>query len=411
MMSRMSRRSVAVPVITCLAVLAAGCGGDDDDASSTSVGAPSSEATTEESTTAQSTAAPQSTPAPASTPTESNMVEGCEHGLPADFAVDPNSSPARCEPGFPAPVPLAERQTITYATSSLSSENSFPFQFAIDQGEFEKENIEVKVETLPTTDQMQLLAQGQIDVATNYSAALFNLVQAGFPLTVPVSGNYSTVESKDGLWATTGLEIDDFAGKTLAASVVSTNAFYGAWRLLNEAGVSIQDINVLQVGQVPETVTALQNGAADAAFAIAPFWGALEAEPDKYQFLAPFFPLGEPGAGLVFGSRLAEPENEELAAAILRAYVRTVSTYFAEGDWKTRPEMLEHGSRILDIPEETLALTPGTILDYVHREGTIQGTQEMFRDAGALDYEPADDIPEGDIIRRDLLQTVLTKQE
>ncbi|MGE0308827.1 MAG: ABC transporter substrate-binding protein [Acidimicrobiia bacterium] len=339
------------------------------------------------------------------------MVEGCENGLPADFAVDPDSSPARCEPGFPAPVPLAERQTITYSTSSLSSENSFPMLLAIDQGEFEKENIEVNIEVLPTPDQMQLLAEGEVDLSSNYSAALFNLVQAGFPITIPVAGNYSSAESKDGLWATTGTELADFKGKTLAASVVSTNAFYGAWRLMNEAGVSIQDINVLQVGQIQETVIALQNGAADAAFAIAPFWAELDAEPDKYQFLAPFFPLGEPGAGLIFGSRLAEPENEELAAAILRAYVRTVSTYFAEGDWKTRPEMLEHGARILGIPAETLALTPGTILDYVHRDGTIQRTQEMFRDAGALDYEPADDIPEGDIIRRDLLEMVLTKQE
>src|SRR5690606_38910890 len=114
-----------------------GCGGDDDDASSTSGGPPSSEAPPE-----ATTVAPETTVVPETTAPESNLVEGCENGLPTEFSVDPNGSPARCAPGFPAPVPLAERQTITYATSSLSSENSFPFLLAVDRGEFEKENIE-----------------------------------------------------------------------------------------------------------------------------------------------------------------------------------------------------------------------------------------------------------------------------
>lgn len=66
----------------------------------------------------------------------------------------PTRTPARCEPGTPAPAPLPEPRKITIATGTLSAEYVAPLQVALDKGEFKKEGLEVTLKVLPTPDSL-----------------------------------------------------------------------------------------------------------------------------------------------------------------------------------------------------------------------------------------------------------------
>ena len=78
-------------------------------------------------------------------------VAGCGANSWTDPAeLSPTRTPARCEPGTPAPAPLHELRKLTIATGTLSAEYVAPLQVALDKGEFKKEGLDVTLKVLPT---------------------------------------------------------------------------------------------------------------------------------------------------------------------------------------------------------------------------------------------------------------------
>ena len=413
------RRIRAVSTVLVLAFIVGSCGSDDESTSGTDAVSTAAPDTTTGDTAAPDTAAPETmtgetaapdTAAPdttsATTEPESRAVEGCENGWVEDYTLDPDVASARCEPGFPAPIPLKEKITLRVQTGSGTSEPALPLIVGIDKGEFAKENLEIELVQMGSGDAMQLIAQGDLDIVTNLTGGTYNLMNEDFPLTVVASGFYQSPDSQDGLWAKKDLEIADLKGKVVAASVFATTAFYGSYRGFREAGFSFSDLQHLPV-DTADGALALKNGAADAALVLgaAAVASGLDQDPN-FHFLAPFYWPGEPDSGILIGPSTDTPEMEEAVVAFLRAYVRTISTYLG-GDYKHDPAMQDEVARLMEIPLETLQGSPPYIFDYFYRDGTLTGIQEMFRDADALTYECC--IRETDYLDRTFLERALTK--
>jgi NitT/TauT family transport system substrate-binding protein len=334
-------------------------------------------------------------------------VEGCGDGSwtdPSDR--DADRAPARCEAHTPAPQPLDEETDVVVTSGTLAAEFVAPLQVAIDRGEFEAENLNVRIEQVPPADSIQLLGQGEVDAVWSAPEAGFvNGVESGFDLRW-VAGNYSTSsESESGLWVRSqgGAEPDiaDLRGKTLASIVGKGSvALYPVAQVLDEAGLSLSDLDfrTLPAGDI---VTAFENGQVDAVWLLDPLWTQLEDDPNAAWVAGQ--PPGEPLGGLLYGPNLLR-DNPEVGEAFMRAYVRTINTYF-DGDYKSDAEFTSYVAGLLDLDPSLLEATPSLIMDWEIREGSTDRFQDVFIENDAVRItEP---LPEDELVDRSFYEAAV----
>ncbi|WP_329122541.1 ABC transporter substrate-binding protein [Streptomyces sp. NBC_01465] len=325
-------------------------------------------------------------PASAAKPRTITAVTGCTaHGWtdPADLA--PDRAPARCDKNTPAPKPLAKKRKLTIATGTLAAEYVAPLELAVQKGEFTKENLDVELKVLPTPDALPLLAKGDIDAQwAAPEAAVMNGINGGFDIKW-VAGNFSPAPaSKSGLWvrlkdgetaASASLKGDRMGTMIGKGSVIS----YPMEKALKDHGSSLTDIGFQQLGSA-DVLTALQNGGVDSAWLLDPIWRKVDGDA-KYAFLGGQ-PLGEPLGGVLFGPSLLN-KDPDAGVAFLRAYIRTVNTYFA-GDYKSDPAFTASLATLLKTDEAILKSTPSLRMDWEIRKGTTDRLQKSYLDAGVM---------------------------
>ncbi len=134
---------------------------------------------------------------------------------------------------------------------------------------------------------------------------------------------------------------------------------------------------------------------AGAAWLLDPVWRKVDGD-ERYAFLGGQ-PLGEPLGGLLFGPNLLQ-KDPEARVAPLRAYIRTVNTYFA-GDYKTDESFAKELAHLLDTDEEVLLSTPSLRMDREIRAGTLDRLQDAYRAAGVHEGEK---VPEPEAVDREL---------
>jgi NitT/TauT family transport system substrate-binding protein len=365
------RQSMLLLPALCAGLVLAGCGGSDE-------------------------ADSDFTPASAG-PVEA--VAGCENGWtdPADLA--PDREPARCETDAPAPRPLPERASIVVTAATPNAEFIAPIRWAIENGEFDKENLDVQLRQVPSADGLSLLAQGDSDALVGSpDAAFYNAVSGGFGLRW-VMGNFSPPEEGgSGLWARDvagrPATVEDLRGKTLA-SVLGTGSpiMYPLQAAFEEADMSISDVS-FQTLPAADVVTSLLNGGLDAAWVLDPLWLQLEEKPGLSLLSGPV--LGEPIGGVLFGPNLLG-DRRDAGEAFTRAVVRTINTSFA-GDYKSDPTFVEELAGVIELPVEQLEQTPSLVMDWEIRSGTEQRVQEALINVGTLSY--AEPLPEAEVVDR-----------
>ncbi|WP_328331231.1 MULTISPECIES: ABC transporter substrate-binding protein [unclassified Streptomyces] len=338
--------------------------------------------------------------APAAKPRPVRAVAGCAKGWtdPADLA--PGRAPARCVKGAPAPRPLAKQRKLVVATGTLAAEYVAPLEVAVEKGEFKKEGLDVQLKVLPTPDGLPLLAKGDIDAQwAAPEAAVMNGIRGGFDIKW-VAGNFTPdPASKSGLWARLksgetpssvtmkGSRMGTMIGK---GSVVT----YAMEKALQKHGGGLNSISFQQLGSA-DVLTALQNGGVDSAWLLDPVWRKVDGNP-KYTFLGGQ-PQGEPLGGLLFGPNLLA-KDPDAGVAFLRAYIRTVNTYFA-GDYKADKGFTASLAKLLKTDKSVLTSTPSLRMDWEIRKGTTDRLQKTYRDAGV---EQGDPLPEDKVVDRSL---------
>ncbi|MFD8571890.1 ABC transporter substrate-binding protein [Streptomyces sp. NPDC059639] len=343
------------------------------------------------------------TSGPAAAPRTIKAVDGCGKGGwtdPADLATD--REPARCASGAPAPVKLAKPRKLTIATGTLSAEYVAPLEMAVEKGEFKKEGLDVTLKVLPTPDALPLLAKGDIDAQwAAPEAAVMNGILGGFDIKW-VAGNFSPdPKSKSGLWvhlkdgesashvSMAGRKMGTMIGK---GSVIS----YPMNTALKKHGGGLDKIQFQQLGSA-DVLTALQNGGVDSAWLLDPVWRKVDGDK-RYAFLGGQ-PLGEPLGGLLFGPNLLN-DDPDAGVAFLRAYIRTVNTYFA-GDYKKEPAFVTELAALLKTDKKVLESTPSLRMDWEIRAGTTDRLQKAYKAAGVSKGDP---LPESKTVDRKLYE-------
>ncbi|MDQ8702229.1 ABC transporter substrate-binding protein [Streptomyces sp. LHD-70] len=343
---------------------------------------------------------PQPTGGPAK-PRAIEAVEGCTaHGWtdPEDLA--PDRAPARCDKGAPAPQKLKKKRKLTVATGTVSAEYVAPLQMAVEKGEFAKEGLDVDVKVLPTPDALPLLAKGDIDAQwAAPEAAVMNGIKGGFTIKW-VAANYSPdPKSRSGLWVRLkngqSAQHVPMAGRTLGTMIGKGSVIaYPMSKTLKKHGGGLDKVDFRQLGSA-DVLTALQNGGVDSAWLLDPVWRKVDGDK-KYAFLGGQ-PLGEPLGGLLFGPNLLQ-KDPDAGVAFLRAYIRTVNTYFA-GDYKKDPGFVAELAKLLKIEEPVLRSTPSLRMDWEIRSGTTDRLQAAYREAGVAEGKA---VPEDEAVDRKL---------
>lgn len=312
-------------------------------------------------------------------------VDGCGRPAwtdPSDRS--PERAPARCAPGRPAPDRLTPARKLTIATGTLSAEYVAPLEVAVDKGEFAKEGLDVTLKVLPTPDALPLLAKGDIDALwAAPEAAVVNGVRGGFDIKW-VAGNFSPdPKSRSGLWARLR-EGETAAGVRLAGRSLGTMIGKGSviaypmQSALERHGGGLDRIRYRQLGSA-DVLTALRNGGVDSAWLLDPVWRAVDGDP-HYAFLGGQ-PLGEPLGGLLYGRALLH-DDVDAGVALMRAYVRTVNTYFRSA-YKSDPSFVTYLSGLTKIDAKTLTATPSLRVDWEIRAGTATRLQQAYAAQGA----------------------------
>lgn len=330
-------------------------------------------------------------------------VEGCGTASwtdPKDLSA--NRTPARCRPGAPPAQPPAEPRELTIATGTLSAEYVAPLQVALDKGEFKKEGLDVTLKVLPTPDALPLLAKGDIDALwAAPEAAVMNGIKGGFDIKW-VAGNFSPdPNSKSGLWVR--LKDGDTANRvTMAGRKLGTMIGKGSViaypmeRALEKHGGGLSDIQYQQLGSA-DVLTALQNGGVDSAWLLDPVWRKVAGKPG-YAFLGGQ-PLGEPLGGMLYGRTLLD-DDVDAGVALLRAYIRTVNTYFAS-DYKQDASFVTYLAKLLKAEESILESTPPLRMDWEIRAGTTTRLQSAYESQGVGEGTP---LPESRTVDRRLYE-------
>lgn len=162
---------------------------------------------------------------------------------------------------------------------------------------------------------------------------------------------------------------------------------------LKKHGGGLDKISFQQLGSA-DVLTALQNGGVDSAWLLDPVWRKVDGDK-RYAFLGGQ-PVGEPLGGLLFGPTLLT-EDPDAGVAFLRAYIRTVNTYFA-GDYKSDPAFVTELAKLMKIDEATLRSTPSMRMDWEIRKGTTDRLQQAYSDAGVSEGKPP--VPEEKAVDR-----------
>ncbi|MEU1294248.1 ABC transporter substrate-binding protein [Streptomyces sp. NPDC005840] len=327
-------------------------------------------------------------------------VRGCAEASWTD-PVDrsPDRAPARCSPGAPAPHRLTAARKLTIATGTLAAEYAAPLEVALDKGEFAKEGLDVTLKVLPTPDALPLLAKGDVDALwAAPEAAVMNGIRGGFDIRW-VAGNFSPdPASRSGLWVR--LRSGEsaarvrLAGRSLGTMIGKGSVIaYPMEKALQDHGGGLDRIRYRQLGSA-DVLTALRNGGVDSAWLLDPVWRTVDGDP-SYAFLGGQ-PAGEPLGGLLYGRSLLR-DDADAGVALVRAYLRTVNTYFA-GAYKADPSFVTYLSHLTKIDERTLRATPSLRMDWEIRAGTTGRLQAAYAAQGATGR--ADPLPESRTVDR-----------
>ena len=335
-------------------------------------------------------------------------VQGCENGRTDQTDLSSGRLPARCTAGAPAPRPLSQPIKLRVAIA-LRGEYAAAVLLAQSLGEFEKENLSVDFVTLPTSDAIPQLSQGQLDASVGgYDLSLFNASRIGLTVRAvlgsyypPAAGDYSVQQT--GLWCrrdafTTPESPDPAETQNLrwgsAVGKSSSGIYYG----IAELKKRVPDFNgdALRVINIPssEMATGLKNGAIDCAVLIDPVW--IDFATPEYVLMATQLP-GEPLGAVLFGKSLLR-DTPAVGDAFARAVIRTINTHLS-GDYHQDPSVMAAIATAINQPVALLARTSSLTMDWEIRQDTTTRMQQAFIDLDVITaYE--NPVPEEKLVDR-----------
>ena len=175
-------------------------------------------------------------------------------------AADSSSKQQSEQQATPQP---AKQPTQQLSVGVLQDVDSIPLIIASQQGFFEKEGVNVKLESFKSApDRDSALQAGKIDGAISDMLAAVFANEGGFyvKITSKTNGSYKMLITKSA-------SIDNIPAMKGKSVAISKNTIieYATDRMLKEGGLNSSDIKKEVISQMPARLEMLQNGKVDAA--------------------------------------------------------------------------------------------------------------------------------------------------
>ncbi len=353
---------------------AAACGGDDDTAGDTTAPAESNDTQPDEPVV---TDAPEVTDPPAETTS----------------ATDPTTTDAPASDPL-APQPLAERETFTVGIP-IALELEAPLFLGQAFGEFEAENLDVEVVVDTVPNLFVAAGQGRLDMLYGGPQALaLNALAQGVELrwvagAVDIAA--SPAGAHAGLYVSTRLadDAESFDPTSLAGTTIGVGpggwgapSVYPLYETITAAGLTIDDVTLLQLTDLPSYVTAIETGAADAIMAAAPL--SIQLETAGTAFIVQEYTV--PTAAYFSTVDVIEGRTEA-GQAFFRAMQRTIDTYLGAG-YHDDADSLDALAEALGYPGEAIAASPEYTFSLEVPDGAVNSFIGQYTAAGLLEVEP-----------------------
>lgn len=294
-----------------------------------------------------------------------------------------------------------EKSSVDLGMLKLTS--SAPLFIAIEKGFFDEENIEVNVEWFDAAQPIAVATTGgSIDVgATGITASLYNMVAGGEDLLIVADkGREQEGYSSTALMVpkNSSIEsIEDLKGKDIGITQTGSTFHYMAGRILEEHGLSTDDVNLVPLNSIPGLMETLESEKVDAVLLNEPNitrvvnddYGKIIAQVgDEIEYQT---------SGLFFSKRFSE--NEDVAHRFLKAYIKATQYYYdavlIKEDDEIMPgenydeviniiaeytdqetDIIKEGLPYMDRNGELLSSDIQTQIDWYYKEGLIEQTMD-----------------------------------
>lgn len=253
---------------------------------------------------------------------------------------------------------LVERADVTINVANAAVLDFTGPLLAEELGIFDDYGIDLKVESVPTTEAVPLLATGRIDVLIGgMNAGLFNAIDGGSELRVVAPGNYQSPESNIGIWASSAwLDGREFSPELLKGSKHGSSqgvqgiTMVNYVRLLEQGGLTVEDVEIVTMPQTDQVI-ALENGALSTGTP-SPAGATTFEDSDTAVFVARQIPDGWPVVALIFGPSLLE-ERPEVGMAFVAAMHELYNEHL-QGAYMEDPAVADALMKITGFDEESL---------------------------------------------------------
>ncbi len=291
-----------------------------------------------------------------------------------------------------------EKEKVSVEIGMLKLTSSAPLFIAIEKGFFEEEGIDAKEVWFEAAQPIAVAtASGDVDVgATGITASLYNMVaggeellivadkgreQEGYSSTAILVPNDSDVET-----------IEQLAGKRIGITQTGSTYHYMAGRVLEENGLSVQDVELVPLNSIPGLMESLESKQVDAVLLNEPNISVAVEEGYGKVIAQIGDEIDYQTSGIFFSKAFAD--NEDAAKRFLKAYIRATNYYYdavlvKEGDeiapgenydevieiiakyTDQDPELIKKGLPYMDRDGKLLASDIQTQIDWYAKENLI----------------------------------------
>ena len=159
-----------------------------------------------------------------------------------------------------------------------------PLTLAKEAGLFEKNGLDVEIKKIPQKDRHLAIASGDIQCAATTVETFMIWNAAGVPVKQLFQLDMS--HGADGMAVRNDIaSIADLKGKTVAASAPGTSPYFVLAWMLNENGLSLDDVTVVNL-EPSAAAQAFVAGQNDAAMTYEPYLSTVRDNPDSGKIIA-----------------------------------------------------------------------------------------------------------------------------
>lgn len=270
----------------------------------------------------------------------------------------------------------AAKATVKLGMLRLTS--SAPLFIAMDKGYFTEQNIEIQPEWFDAAHPIAVAtASSKVDVgATGITASLFNMAAGGQNLAIVADkGREEKGFPSSALVAATGAYDNGFTtletakGRRIGITQNGSTFHYMLGRMLEEKGMSLDDVELVPLGKLSAVMAALESGQID---------GAILNEPNitKMQNAGSAKLITQVGDVIPYqtSALFFSPEfmkNEEVGVRFLKAYNKACNYYYDAAIEKKDAQKLDEVvgiiAKYVKAPAEDIKLG----LPYIDRDGKL----------------------------------------